>query len=94
VIIDESMEIEDVEELTRVIQVGLLCTQESPSLRPTMTSVLQMLREKDAHLPVPSKPPFTEESMEVSPSFESSRRQPSCLSDLCTFHSFRTSEPE
>ncbi|XP_059451385.1 cysteine-rich receptor-like protein kinase 46 [Corylus avellana] len=93
-IIDVSMEMEDVEEATRVIQVGLLCTQESASLRPTMTTVIQMLREKDAHLPVPSKPPFTEESMEISPSFESSRRRPSCLSDLCTFHSFKTSEPE
>jgi hypothetical protein len=93
-IIDVSMEMEDVEEATRVIQVGLLCTQESASLRPTMTTVIQMLREKDAHLPLPSKPPFTEESIEISPSFESSRRRPSCLSDLCTFHSFKTSEPE
>lgn len=87
---------EDVGEITRVVQVGLLCTQESPSLRPSMTTVIQMLKEKDFHLPVPSKPPFADECARLSSSFDSSchHRQTSCLSDLCTFHSFKICDPE
>lgn len=49
----------DDEEILRVIQVGLLCTQELPYLRPTMTEVKKMLKQKDAEMPAPSKPPFT-----------------------------------
>ncbi|XP_075652427.1 cysteine-rich receptor-like protein kinase 46 [Castanea sativa] len=95
-IIDESIMMEDVGEITRVVQVGLLCTQESPSLRPSMTTVIQMLKEKDFHLPVPSKPPFADECARLSSSFDSSchHRQTSCLSDLCTFHSFKKCDPE
>lgn len=93
-IIDASMKMEDVKEISRVIQVGLLCTQESPSLRPTMTRVIQILKDKDIQLPVPSKPPFADECMELSISKGSSPRQPSCLSDLCTFHSFKNIDPE
>lgn len=65
-IIDKSMEHEDIEEIERVVQIGLLCTQESPILRPNMTRVVQMLRHKDIELATPSKPPFTDEEMELS----------------------------
>ncbi|XP_037492781.1 putative cysteine-rich receptor-like protein kinase 43 isoform X2 [Jatropha curcas] len=41
-IIDKSMEIEDVKEVERVVQIGLLCTQESPNLRPTMTKSIRL----------------------------------------------------
>ncbi|KAJ6916453.1 cysteine-rich receptor-like protein kinase 43 [Populus alba x Populus x berolinensis] len=65
-IIDTSMTIDqDAEEIERVVQIGLLCTQESPNLRPTMTEVVQMLRKKDVELSSPSKPPFTDELMEL-----------------------------
>ncbi|KAL9340788.1 hypothetical protein Peur_067007 [Populus x canadensis] len=64
-IIDTSMTIEDAEEIERVVQIGLLCTQESPNLRPTTTEVVQMLRKKDVELSSPSKPPFTDELMEL-----------------------------
>ncbi|KAK6267331.1 hypothetical protein QUC31_018168 [Theobroma cacao] len=68
-IIDESLEIEDVEETKRDIQIGLLCTQAKPALRPSMTRVLQMLRHKDMELPAPTKPPFLDECVELSSSF-------------------------
>ncbi|KAJ6990411.1 hypothetical protein NC653_018841 [Populus alba x Populus x berolinensis] len=65
-IIDTSMTIDqDAEEIERVVQIGLLCTQESPNLRPTTTEVVQMLRKKDVELSSPSKPPFTDELMEL-----------------------------
>ncbi|KAJ6419761.1 hypothetical protein OIU84_029805 [Salix udensis] len=81
-IIDKSMEIEDAEEIQRVVQIGLLCTQESPNLRPTMTEVVQMLRREEVGLPSPSKPPFTDELMELNYLGSFDRHHPSGLSAL------------
>ncbi|MED6180684.1 Cell division control protein 2 [Stylosanthes scabra] len=50
------------DEILRVVQIGLLCTQENPSLRPTMSRALQMLTKKEENLARPSNPPFTDES--------------------------------
>ncbi|KAI3452702.1 hypothetical protein Pfo_009366 [Paulownia fortunei] len=47
-------------EILRVVHVGLLCTQEIASLRPSMSKALQMLVKKD-HLPAPTTPPFMDE---------------------------------
>ncbi|KAK7317636.1 hypothetical protein RJT34_02040 [Clitoria ternatea] len=49
-------------EILRVVHIGLLCTQEIPSLRPTMSKALHMLTKKEEHLATPSNPPFTDES--------------------------------
>ncbi|XWS30378.1 hypothetical protein CRYUN_Cryun24cG0112200 [Craigia yunnanensis] len=68
-IIDESLGSEDVEEIKREIQLGLLCTQAKPALRPSITKVLQMLRHKDMELPIPTKPPFLDEFVDSSSSF-------------------------
>ncbi|KAL8150128.1 hypothetical protein V2J09_019936 [Rumex salicifolius] len=55
------------DEIQRAIHVGLLCIQEAPTLRPTMSRALQMLRKKDGHLPTPSNPPFIDErTMELN----------------------------
>lgn len=48
-------------EIARVIQIGLLCTQEIPSLRPSMSKLLHMLKNKEEILPLPSNPPFMDE---------------------------------
>ncbi|XP_038880864.1 cysteine-rich receptor-like protein kinase 10 [Benincasa hispida] len=45
-------------EALRWIQIALLCVQEDPSIRPTMSMVVLMLGSKSIHLPQPSKPPF------------------------------------
>ncbi|XP_031286435.1 putative cysteine-rich receptor-like protein kinase 43 [Pistacia vera] len=78
-IIDKSMKnMEEYrDEIERVVWVGLLCTQESLVRRPTMTSIIQMLKQKDTPLPLPSRPPFMDEWMELmSPSAGlASRRQ-------------------
>lgn len=47
-------------EIHRVVHVGLLCTQEIPSLRPSMSKALLMLVKKE-HLPAPTSPPFMDE---------------------------------
>jgi hypothetical protein len=53
-------------DVKRAVHVGLLCTQEIPSLRPTMSKALQMLTTEE-HLPRPSNPPFIDEmTMELN----------------------------
>lgn len=53
-------------EVQRVVHIGLLCTQEAPSLRPSMSKVLQMLVKKE-ELPAPTNPPFVDEkTMELN----------------------------
>ncbi|CAH8322386.1 unnamed protein product [Eruca vesicaria subsp. sativa] len=62
--IDKEMEEEtDKTEVKRVMQIGLLCTQESPQLRPTMSKVIEMINSTDLVLPTPTKPPFLHDSM-------------------------------
>ncbi|KAF2542092.1 hypothetical protein F2Q70_00034440 [Brassica cretica] len=62
--IDKDMEEEtDKTEVKRVMQIGLLCTQESPQLRPTMSKVIEMINSTDLVLPTPTKPPFLHDSM-------------------------------
>ncbi|KAK6930986.1 Gnk2-homologous domain [Dillenia turbinata] len=54
-------------EVLRVLHIGLLCTQEAPSLRLSMSRALQMLTKKDEILPAPSNPPFMDEkTMELN----------------------------
>ncbi|KAL7590232.1 hypothetical protein Lser_V15G41134 [Lactuca serriola] len=54
-------------EAKKVVQIGLLCTQEAPSLRPTMSMLLKMLAKDDEPLPLPSNPPFIDEkTMELN----------------------------
>eukprot|EP01018_Ginkgo_biloba_P008799 Gb_41208 [translate_table: standard] len=57
--IDSNLEeIKEKEETLRVVQVALLCTQASATLRPPMSKVVQMLTNKNHKLPVPTEPPF------------------------------------
>ncbi|KAJ7943676.1 Cysteine-rich receptor-like protein kinase [Quillaja saponaria] len=59
--------------ILRVVHIGLLCTQEIPSLRPTMSKALLMLTKKEENLPAPSNPPFTDEkTMELNDTWENS----------------------
>ncbi|XP_061992112.1 cysteine-rich receptor-like protein kinase 2 isoform X2 [Rosa rugosa] len=59
------------DEILRVVQIGLLCTQEIPTLRPTMSKALQMLTKKEENLPAPSNPPFIDEkTMELNDTYD------------------------
>ncbi|KAL5579143.1 hypothetical protein UlMin_011585 [Ulmus minor] len=49
-------------EALRWIHIALLCVQEDPRDRPTISSAVLMLASKTIHLPKPSKPPFSERS--------------------------------
>ncbi|XP_073290944.1 cysteine-rich receptor-like protein kinase 1 [Primulina huaijiensis] len=50
-------------EASRVLQIGLLCTQTRRSLRPSMSEVVQMLKTDDAVVPSPQQRPFQNSSM-------------------------------
>ncbi|XP_059437581.1 uncharacterized protein LOC132170571 [Corylus avellana] len=45
--------------LLRLINIGLLCVQESPTDRPTMLDVVSMIINEHAPLPTPKQPAFT-----------------------------------
>ncbi|KAJ8498635.1 hypothetical protein OPV22_009187 [Ensete ventricosum] len=44
-------------EASRCFHVGLLCVQENPEDRPTMSSVVVMLKSEQMPLPLPNEPP-------------------------------------
>ena len=46
------------DEAWRCFHAGLLCVQESPELRPTMSNVLLMLISDHINLPAPAMPPL------------------------------------
>ncbi|KAM4101967.1 hypothetical protein ACB094_05G186600 [Castanea mollissima] len=48
-----------ISEVLRLIHIALLCVQEDPNDRPTMSMVVLMLSSKLINLPQPSAPPFT-----------------------------------
>ena len=45
-------------EVLRCIQIGLLCVQEDPSDRPTMSTIVVMLSSDSVSLQDPSRPAF------------------------------------
>jgi hypothetical protein len=45
--------------LLRFINIGLLCVQESPTDRPTMSDVISMISNEHAPLPTPKQPKFS-----------------------------------
>lgn len=47
-----------IKEASNVLQIGLLCTQASAALRPSMDEVVQMLTHRDCEIPSPNQPPF------------------------------------
>jgi hypothetical protein len=51
-------------EVTRCIQMGLLCVQEDPANRPTMASIVLMLNSYSVTLPSPMQLPFLDRSRE------------------------------
>ncbi|KAL6011477.1 hypothetical protein ACLOJK_001925 [Asimina triloba] len=61
-----------VKEASNTLQIGLLCTQASICLRPSMTEVVQMLTEEDYPIPLPNQPPFLNNSVLESKSYSKS----------------------
>lgn len=45
-------------EVLKCIHIGLLCVQEDPNIRPTMTTVISYLNNHSLELPSPQEPAF------------------------------------
>ncbi|KAK3183604.1 hypothetical protein Dsin_030890 [Dipteronia sinensis] len=45
-------------EACNVLQIGLLCTQATVALRPSMAQVIRMLTDENCEISVPNQPPF------------------------------------
>lgn len=52
------------EDASRILHVGLLCTQASAELRPSMSMVVKMLTA-DISMPSPTQPPFLNSNVEI-----------------------------
>jgi hypothetical protein len=52
-----------VREASNVLQIGLLCTQASAALRPSMFEVVEMLNNEKCVIPSPKQPPFLNASV-------------------------------
>ena len=46
----------DAEEVKKIIEIGLLCTQASPSIRPTMSEVVVLLQSRNEGLSKSMRP--------------------------------------
>lgn len=51
-------------QMSKLVNIGLLCVQDSPADRPTMSSVNVMLSSNRVSLQVPSRPTFCVQEME------------------------------
>ncbi|KAK4362480.1 hypothetical protein RND71_017721 [Anisodus tanguticus] len=60
------------EEASRVLQLGLLCTQTRRFSRPSMSQVVTILRNEEIEIPVPMQPPFQNSSLLAPPDIRSS----------------------
>ncbi|KAM0865924.1 hypothetical protein ACQ4PT_042935 [Festuca glaucescens] len=63
----------NVREVVRCIQIGLLCVQDQPRHRPTMSAVTMMLGSENAALPEPCEPAFSTGRNDSSEDKEASR---------------------
>ncbi|KAL1831408.1 hypothetical protein ACET3Z_001059 [Daucus carota] len=71
-------------EVTNVVQIGLLCTQASAVLRPSMNKVVWMLNNQNCEVPMPKQPPFLSSKMEGSASSGQSTSLGSLISSALT----------
>ncbi|KAK9090376.1 hypothetical protein Sjap_023553 [Stephania japonica] len=80
-------------QISKVLQIGLLCTQAKATLRPFMSEIVQILTDNDYNIPEPKQPPFLNSSVvgtttpEVPDSMQLST---STSSEDTTYHSTRT----
>ncbi|CAA2954759.1 G-type lectin S-receptor-like serine threonine-kinase At4g03230 isoform X2 [Olea europaea subsp. europaea] len=72
-------------EVVKCINVGLLCVEEDPSDRPTMSNVVLMLSGETAVVPVPNQPAFVMRKHVVSTSSSSSNKPDSISNELTMF---------
>uniref|UniRef100_A0A5B7BBD3 Receptor-like serine/threonine-protein kinase n=1 Tax=Davidia involucrata TaxID=16924 RepID=A0A5B7BBD3_DAVIN len=69
-------------QLLRCIQVGLLCVQQRPEDRPTMSSVLYLLDSENPMLPQPKQPGFYSERFLVDTDSSSTGKKPHTSNEL------------
>ncbi|KAK5776612.1 cysteine-rich receptor-like protein kinase 3 [Gossypium arboreum] len=57
-VVDPVIELNFREKACRLLQIGLLCVQASTELRPSMSTIVQMLTDDTCEIPCPTQPPF------------------------------------
>jgi len=61
--------------MVRFINISLLCVQDNPTDRPTMSEVVSMISNKHAPLPKPKQPALTtgQNMMDTNPTIDTAR---------------------
>ncbi|CAK8573777.1 unnamed protein product [Lathyrus sativus] len=75
IVLDSKIENYSLIEVIKCIQIGLLCVQENPNVRPTMSTVVSYLNSHSPELPSPQEPAFfihSRMNQEVTAQMESS----------------------
>ncbi|KAF8408272.1 hypothetical protein HHK36_007421 [Tetracentron sinense] len=68
-------------EASDVLQIGLLCTQASVTLRPSISEVVQMLTDRECGIPLPKQPPFLNASV-LDPDFSRDSSSMYCTASI------------
>lgn len=69
-------------EVTRCIQMGLLCVQERAMDRPNMSDVVSMLSNETIALPLPKEPAFLSQLSSTDADSSSSRQRHRSRNDI------------
>ncbi|XP_065877830.1 G-type lectin S-receptor-like serine/threonine-protein kinase At1g61370 [Euphorbia lathyris] len=76
--IDEALADSSASEVSRCVNIGLLCVQDHASERPTMASIVSMLSGEKTNLPEPKQPTFTFHNVPTSSSNAQSQSRSTC----------------
>ena len=69
-------------EALKCIKIGLLCVQERPKNRPTMSSVVLMLGSDSAVLPHPKQPGFVASKYSFDTNVSSTKKESVTVNDV------------
>ena len=84
----------NVDQFVKCVNVGLLCVQELPDDRPTMSNVVTMLDSETATVPTPKQPAFVPRRGQSSTTSSSSRPETSSSSRPETYTELTSSLEE
>ena len=84
----------NVDQFVKCVNVGLLCVQELPDDRPTMSNVVTMLDSETATVPTPKQPAFVPRRGQSSTTSSSSRPETSSSSRPETYTGLTSSLEE
>jgi len=82
-LMDQSLrEVCNADQFLKCVNIGLLCVQEDPNDRPTMSTVVTMLDSEPATIPTPKRTAFVPTPRGCSSSIDTSSSRPETYTEL------------